>query len=970
MANTHNIQSATAKSIRPFKSSEEYLFAMKEDLAEWLNELYGLEMGLEGFMEVLETGWVLCQHANNVTRVAQDFSRDYPELLSKLKLPQGGVTCTTSAQPGTFLARDNVSNFIQWCRKELEIKDVLMFETEDLVLRKNEKNFVLCLLEVARRASKFGMLAPVLIQMEEEIEEEIREEMDLPSEIIPPKPKPQKELCDFKNLDEMVRHLVSRCTCPDQFPMVKVSEGKYKVGDSNTLIFVRILRNHVMVRVGGGWDTLEHYLDKHDPCRCTSLTHKQVSRFSSPHRSATPVHEIKARLPPKTDQTNKPQTALILSRSQSPMPPVEWRLNTQSTLSLRSRSAVRPPSPDVHTTSGGNSATRMPLDKSEPRQPFQTRQKDRPPTPSYQMSVNVGSIRANSNTTTAARTGRERSRTLPVSSKPCPVVQESKRTIVPTMDTKKVPSQLIVPQQSNNRLNRTWTNAQFVESKMDQSNSNENKQSISALTRTLKPISEMTSRISKGSARSNSPAPGRMNKFSIIQDTEKRVEKDQITHRPLSPAGTWQESCRQESKCISKPLTDGAKQLTQQKSQIRSRTPDPYSINNNNNKGVKNDKNELCLFTPPPINPAQESELYKSLEDEIASNMKALEVDLVKDNLEYSGINAFASVSSLSSSSKQNEFKRLDSPSSSKCSVSSFPDATSPSDYVDRPCSCSNVASTRSIKLTENGSSFNAVLAELVSGTQKLNRVDIENWIAKSPPKMMFTDANANLQTVTLGSIETGKLFPDSIEVQSERYAGSAPVQSNQENNDLKATNLGSMKNHTTPAQNNMNALEVNSKSTNEGSDTNSSLEWPDPPCTLQKVRVQQERQKRSLKKPERVPSIYKLKLRPKIRPRRDNRPEKKPSKIPTPLSYRVADKTLKGMTKSGSSHKSLKANSKISKSKGQGKQIPTLYFTKPEENRLEDLSQHSVSPRGRTAVQQSTLEDTEQRKQDEESWV
>lgn len=26
-----------------------------------------------------------------------------------------------------------------------------------------------------------------------------------------------------------------------------------------------------MVRVGGGWDTLEHYLDKHDPCRCASL---------------------------------------------------------------------------------------------------------------------------------------------------------------------------------------------------------------------------------------------------------------------------------------------------------------------------------------------------------------------------------------------------------------------------------------------------------------------------------------------------------------------------------------------------------------------------------------------------------------------------------------------------------------------------------------------------------------------------
>lgn len=46
-------------------------------------------------------------------------------------------------------------------------------------------------------------------------------------------------------------------------------------------------------------------------------------------------------------------------------------------------------------------------------------------------------------------------------------------------------------------------------------------------------------------------------------------------------------------------------------------------------------------------------------------------------------------------------------------------------------------------------------------------------------------------------------------------------------------------------------------------------------------------RAKRGQKKAERVPSIYKLKLRPKIRPRTDNRPENSPSRIPTPLSYR-----------------------------------------------------------------------------------
>lgn len=86
-----------------------------------------------------------------------------------------------------------------------------MFETEDLVLRKNEKNFILCLLEVARRASRFGMSAPMLIQMEEQIEEEIREELELPPVEIPlPKPPSQRKLIDLKNLDQMVRQYFTK----------------------------------------------------------------------------------------------------------------------------------------------------------------------------------------------------------------------------------------------------------------------------------------------------------------------------------------------------------------------------------------------------------------------------------------------------------------------------------------------------------------------------------------------------------------------------------------------------------------------------------------------------------------------------------------------------------------------------------------------------------------------------------------
>ncbi|XP_050762831.1 GAS2-like protein 1 [Gymnogyps californianus] len=286
MADPSHIQSAASKSIRPFRSSEEYLEAMKEDLAEWFNTLYDLDIQVDTFLESLETGCHLCRHANNVNRTALDFQQRHPEVAARMRVPQNEVVFQAkNVVPGSFIARDNVSNFIQWCRQDLGIQDVLMFETNDLVLKKNEKNFVLCLLEVARRGSKFGMLAPMLIQMEEEIEEEMRDQMaygvlgtrqesrDPQAPAYPSRARPIT-LCDLRNLDELVREILGCCSCPSQFPMVKVSEGKYKVGDSSTLIFVRVLRSHVMVRVGGGWDTLEHYLDKHDPCRCSSLSHR------------------------------------------------------------------------------------------------------------------------------------------------------------------------------------------------------------------------------------------------------------------------------------------------------------------------------------------------------------------------------------------------------------------------------------------------------------------------------------------------------------------------------------------------------------------------------------------------------------------------------------------------------------------------------------------------------------------------
>ncbi|CAH2010942.1 unnamed protein product [Acanthoscelides obtectus] len=297
-----------ARPFRPFRSSEEYLYAMKEDLAEWLHTMYPhLQIQVDNFMEKLETGVALCEHANAVRAQAHEYvaKKQAKKVMTRSvtgslaiaqdlhRIPE--VKYFNTAKPGTFFARDNVSNFINWCRNALKIIECLLFESDDLIMRKNEKHVILCLLEVARRGAKFGMLAPMLVQMERQIDREIAadqkkngliynentenqtkfdgdsdSELEDEETVLMYGPVPQIVTNDLKCLDDMVRDLVAQCTCPTQFPMIRVSDGKYRIGDTKVLIFVRILRNHVMVRVGGGWDTLAHYLDKHDPCRCRS----------------------------------------------------------------------------------------------------------------------------------------------------------------------------------------------------------------------------------------------------------------------------------------------------------------------------------------------------------------------------------------------------------------------------------------------------------------------------------------------------------------------------------------------------------------------------------------------------------------------------------------------------------------------------------------------------------------------------
>ena len=163
MSQMETLKSLELKSVKAYKSKDKYLLAMKEDLAEWFHDLHHEDINVENFFDVLDTGCLLCKHANTmIFHMKEHHNQQLEPLIFK-----------KNAQVSSFQARDNISLFIHFCRRKLKIPDTLLFESEDLVSRKNERSVVLCLLEVGRKGAVFGVMVPQLVKLEQEIDEEI-----------------------------------------------------------------------------------------------------------------------------------------------------------------------------------------------------------------------------------------------------------------------------------------------------------------------------------------------------------------------------------------------------------------------------------------------------------------------------------------------------------------------------------------------------------------------------------------------------------------------------------------------------------------------------------------------------------------------------------------------------------------------------------------------------------------------------
>ncbi|XP_043268222.1 growth arrest-specific protein 2-like isoform X1 [Venturia canescens] len=349
------------------------LLPLQEDLADWINKTINTDhVTGENFFDALDNGAVVCKLA----RVIQEKARTAVDA-GRVKGPTPVIRgrCWENAARRSFFSRDNMENFIQFCRR-LGVHENLLFESDDLVLHGQPRNVVLCLLEVARLASRYSLEPPGIVQLEREIAAEQERDLhclsdsgishsslvswqfqppsptpsprpqpdkikhsssasevatvanrwldppptvnhepemrrsasdngptgsdgvpsdtteddwsrgsaedpdDVPSPSISPSPaEPPEHTGPITELDRKVRkaaEAVQRlCQCPSEkcskLKVRKVGEGRYYIAGRN--VFIRLLKGrHMMVRVGGGWDTLEHFLSRHDPCQVRVLT--------------------------------------------------------------------------------------------------------------------------------------------------------------------------------------------------------------------------------------------------------------------------------------------------------------------------------------------------------------------------------------------------------------------------------------------------------------------------------------------------------------------------------------------------------------------------------------------------------------------------------------------------------------------------------------------------------------------------
>lgn len=105
-----------------------------------------------------------------------------------------------------------------------------------------------------------------------------------------------RALSDDEVIHDAIELETSSCACRNQFRGIRIDEGKYRFGEKQKIVLVRLLNKSVMVRVGGGWIPLEEFVLNNDPCKAKGRTNfdlreqlalDDTSQTFTPRRSST-----------------------------------------------------------------------------------------------------------------------------------------------------------------------------------------------------------------------------------------------------------------------------------------------------------------------------------------------------------------------------------------------------------------------------------------------------------------------------------------------------------------------------------------------------------------------------------------------------------------------------------------------------------------------------------------------------------
>jgi len=119
-------------------------------------------------------------------------------------------------------------------------------------------------------------------------------------------------------INDEIQRQVQKCTCRQKFLVLQVGEGKYRFGESQKLRLVRILRSTVMVRVGGGWVTLDEFLVKNDPCRAKGRTNIELrEQFILADGVSQTMSAFKSKPSKRGDRSVSPEGVITKVRERS-----------------------------------------------------------------------------------------------------------------------------------------------------------------------------------------------------------------------------------------------------------------------------------------------------------------------------------------------------------------------------------------------------------------------------------------------------------------------------------------------------------------------------------------------------------------------------------------------------------------------------------------------------------------------------